>query len=166
LPAPHDVEALQLLKQYVQIRLDLTERTQSVTKLNSLIARSNDLQDKLWQQATEITAKNTGVLTALFGGALNEMFSNQAKRLAAFRARVPSIVFMALYVVAVIASAFAGYSSGLEIRRTRLPAYIMGALVAAVILLIQDLDRPDVGFVQTSQQPMIDVANRISGRLN
>jgi hypothetical protein len=36
--------------------------------------------------------------------------------------------------------------------------YAMGVLVVAVILLIQDLDRPGRGFVTTSQQPMIDVA--------
>jgi len=38
----------------------------------------------------------------------------------------------------------------------------MVLLVAAVILLIQDLDRPRTGFVKTIQQPMIDVANSIA----
>ena len=44
----------------------------------------------------------------------------------------------------------------------RLPIYLMALLVAAVILLIQDLDRPGTGFVKTIQQPMIDVANSIA----
>ena len=34
----------------------------------------------------------------------------------------------------------------------------MGFLVAAVILLIEDLDRPSTGFITVSQQPMIDTA--------
>jgi hypothetical protein len=38
----------------------------------------------------------------------------------------------------------------------------MAVLVAAVILLIQDIDRPSVGFVAVSQQPMIDTANAIA----
>jgi hypothetical protein len=37
----------------------------------------------------------------------------------------------------------------------------MGALVSAVILLIQDLDRPTEGFIRVSQQPMLDVAASI-----
>jgi hypothetical protein len=96
LPAPHDAESLKLLKQYVQIRLDLTARPSSKAQMNALIARSNELQDELWQQAMEITAKNAGILTGLFGGALNDLFGNQAKRLVAFCSRGPNIVFMAL----------------------------------------------------------------------
>ena len=44
----------------------------------------------------------------------------------------------------------------------RLPVYVMGALVCAVILLIQDLDRPTAGFISVSQQPMIDTAASIA----
>lgn len=35
-------------------------------------------------------------------------------------------------------------------------------LICAVILLIQDLDRPSTGFIITSQQPMIDTAAAIA----
>ena len=35
---------------------------------------------------------------------------------------------------------------------------IAGILTAGVILLLQDLDRPGVGFITVSQQPMIDVS--------
>jgi hypothetical protein len=69
---------------------------------------------------------------------------------------------MGLYGIAIIASAFTGYATGLEARRSRLPVYIMGALVATVILLIQDIDRPSTGFIRVSQQPMIDTAAGIS----
>jgi hypothetical protein len=34
----------------------------------------------------------------------------------------------------------------------------MGLLVAAVIFLIVDLDRPSAGFIRNNQQPMVDVA--------
>jgi hypothetical protein len=34
----------------------------------------------------------------------------------------------------------------------------MSVLVASVIMLIQDLDRPGAGFISVSQQPMIDTA--------
>jgi hypothetical protein len=38
----------------------------------------------------------------------------------------------------------------------------MGLLVSTVIFLVLDLDRPITGFVQVSQQPIIDAAARIA----
>lgn len=163
LPAPHNTEALKLLQDYVKVRLDITKLAPSPTELNGAIARSNALQEALWQQAKAVAAKdNKLVPTGLFIQTLNEMIDNQGKRLAALRNRVPSIVLLALYGVATIASGFAGYASGLEARPSRLPVYIMGMLVSAVILLILDLDRPSTGFITVSQQPMIDVAANIA----
>jgi hypothetical protein len=67
----------------------------------------------------------------------------------------------ALYGVAIIACIFMGYAAGMEEMRSRLPTYTMIALVAIVLLLIQDLDRPRTGFIMISQQPMQDVAATI-----
>ena len=164
LPPPHRAEVLKLLREYVQIRLDLTQRIPSPMELSAAIARSNELQEALWQQAKAVVGKdNAMVPTGLFIQTLNEMIDNQAKRLTALRNRVPNVVLVALYAMAVIASAFTGYTSGLEARRSRLPVYITGMLICAVILLIQDLDRPSAGFITTSQQPMVDTAAGISG---
>lgn len=163
LPEPHRAEVLKLLREYVKIRLDITQRPVSRNELIAAIERSNALQETLWLQAKAMAAKDNGMVpTGLFIQTLNEMIDNQGKRLAALRNRVPNIVLMALFGIATIASAFAGYASGLEARRTRLPVYIMGVLVSAVILLILDLDRPSAGFIEVSQQPMIDTAASIA----
>ena len=58
--------------------------------------------------------------------------------------------------------AFAGYGEGLEVRRVRIPIYVMALLLSTVILLILDLDRPTAGFIKVSQQPMIDTAASIA----
>jgi Na+/glutamate symporter len=68
-----------------------------------------------------------------------------------------------LYGVAIVAFTLAGYANGLlEEHRVRLPVYVMAVLVSAVILLIQDLDRPTVGSIRVNQQPMIDTAASIA----
>jgi hypothetical protein len=59
-------------------------------------------------------------------------------------------VLLALFAAAAVAHAFAGYASGLATRGSRLPVYITGLLVAALILLILDLDRPGAGFIDVS----------------
>jgi hypothetical protein len=91
---------------------------------------------------------------------------NQEKQLTAIRNRVPDIVMFALYAIATVASAFAGYAGGLESRGWRLPVHTVGVPVAAVILLIQDLGRPSTGFIMVSQQPMMDAAADIEAYPN
>jgi hypothetical protein len=163
LPQPHRTEVLKLLREYVKIRLDITQRPVARDELAAIVNRSNALQEALWQQAMAAAAKdNAMVPTGLFVQTLNEMIDNQGKRLAALRNRVPNIVMLALFGVAAVANAFSGYASGLEKRRTVFPSYIVGLLVTAVILLIADLDRPSVGFIDVSQQPMIDTAASIA----
>src|SRR6516225_2514409 len=118
LPAPHGAETLKLLREYVQLRLDVAQGTRSGLESDAVIARSNALHEALWQQAKVASAK-----------ALNEMIDHQEKRLTAIRNRVPNVVLLALYGIATVASAFTGYAGGLEARRSRLPVYTMGILV-------------------------------------
>ena len=162
LPAPHNTESVKLLKDYVQIRLDITRRVPSPAELSAAITRSSVIQEALWQQAKAVAATDNGMVpTGLFIQSLNEMIDNQQKRLTAVHNRVPNLVFLSLYGVAAVASAFAGYAGGLGKRPSRFPAYVMIVLVCAVILMIQDLDRPLSGFIAYSQQPMIDTAASI-----
>ncbi len=163
LPQPEGGEVLKLLREYVTVRLDITKRPVSRTELTTAIGKSNAIQEALWQQAKAMAAKDTGMVpTGLFIQTLNEMIDDQGKRLAALRNRVPNIVMLALFGIAAVAASFAGYGSGLEARRARLPIYLMALLLSAVILLILDLDRPTAGFIDVSQQPMIDTAASIA----
>jgi hypothetical protein len=54
-----------------------------------------------------------------------------------------------------------GYSSGLTRRRSPLTAVVLVVLLAVVLTLVIDLDRPRNGFIQVSQQPILDVMNQI-----
>lgn len=163
LPEPHNTETLKLLRDYVKLRLDMTQRVLTPAEFDTAVARSSQIQEGLWQQAVAVAAKNQELVpTGLFIDALNRLIDDQEKRLTAFRNRVPNIVLLALYGVAVIAGAFSGYAGGLGTRSSRLPTFVMITLICAVILLIQDLDRPSMGFITTSQQPMIDTAAAIA----
>jgi hypothetical protein len=142
LPETHRKEVLGLLRDYVNVRLDITQRPGTRDDLAAAIEKSNALQEKLWQQAMAVAATdNAMVPTGLFIQTLNETIDDQAKRLAALRNRVPNIVLLALFGIAIVASGFAGYASGLDVRRSRVPVYVMGLLAFAVIMLILDLDR-------------------------
>lgn len=151
LPEPHRKEVLKLLRDYVRVRLDITQRTPSLADLETAIKQSNDIQEALWREAMAISAIDQNMVpTGLFIQTLNEMIDDQAKRLAALRSRIPNIVLLALFGIAAVVCGFAGYTRGLEFRRDATPVYILGFLVTVVIILILDLDRPNAGFIQTS----------------
>jgi hypothetical protein len=163
LPEPHRAESLKLLQEYVKIRLEITRRPVSATELRIAIERSNAIQEALWQHAMATAAKDDRMVpTGLYIQTLNEMIDNQEKRLTAVRNQVPNIAVLALFVLAAIGSGFAGYESGLENRHSRMPNFITVLVLSGVVLLILDLDRPGTGFIEVSQQPMIDTAASIA----
>lgn len=163
LPAPHSTECIKLLREYVQVRLDITQRVLPPKENAAAIVRSRAIQEALWQQAKAIAVKDNAVVpTGLFIQALNEMFDRQEARHAVLLNRVPNTVLIALYGLAIVAGAFAGYAAGLDAQRSRLPIYTMGVLVSIVIFLIQDVDRPGPGLIAVSQQPMLDAAASIA----
>lgn len=158
LPAQESAESLRLLRDYVGLRLELLDKAGGRNSIDAAISRSNSDQERLWRVAKAAMAKDTGMAPIIYAQALNDMFDFQETRLVAFQHRVPRIVFLTLYAIAAIGLGFSGYASGLEKRRWRVPVYVVNILVAAVILLIQDIDRPDTGAVTVNQQPILDVA--------
>lgn len=163
LPAPHDGQTMTLLRAYVQLRLDITRRMPSPAELGTMIGQSNVIQEALWRQAKAVAAKdNAMVPTGLFIQSLNGLMDAQEKRLAAVRNRLPAVVVFALYGVTVIAIGFAGYATGLAAGQSRVPVHLTGVLVAAMVMLIQDLDRPGAGFIRVSQDSMISVAASVA----
>jgi len=84
LPEPHNTETLKLLREYVQIRLDITQRVPSPAEFDAAVANSNRIQQQLWQQAMVMAAKDSGIVpTGLFIQSLNEWIDDQEKRLTA-----------------------------------------------------------------------------------
>ena len=72
-------------------------------------------------------------------------------------------MLLGLFAIAAVASALAGYASGVDPNRTKLPGFVMAFLVTAIICLIMDLDRRSSGFITNTQQPMMDGGNHGSG---
>jgi hypothetical protein len=81
------------------------------------------------------------------------------ERLAAARNEVPSVIFVMLDGIAVIAFDFAGHGLQLANARCRGGMWIMAATVGTVIMLVADLDPPMAGFITADQQPRLNSIN-------
>jgi L-alanine-DL-glutamate epimerase-like enolase superfamily enzyme len=78
------------------------------------------------------------------------------------RDRIPGLFWGVLSLVALLAMAAMGYHGGVA-GTTRSPVTVAVAITfSAVIILIADIERPGEGWVNVSQQPMIDVRDWIT----
>lgn len=163
LPAPHGAETLDLLRAYTNSRIELGRTVPTEASLKAGLARAGELHEALWRQAMAAAAKDNGMVpTGLFIQALNQLIDMHEVRLTAYRSRVPPVVFGSLYGIAIVAMGFTGYAAGRGGGQSRAPGAVMAMLIAGVILMIQDLDRPGAGFIQASLLPLIDTAASIA----
>jgi hypothetical protein len=108
LPEPHNTETLKLLREYVQIRLDITQRVpspprSSMLRLPTPTKFNSSFGNRQWRWPRRIAGSCP---PASVIQSLNELIDDQEKRLTAVRDRVPNIVILLLYGVAMVAGAF------------------------------------------------------------
>ena len=106
----------------------------------------------------------TSIVVGLFIQSLNEVIDLHAKRVTAgLRNRIPGAIWVALFVVAGLSLAAMGYHAGLVATSRSLVVLAVALTFSAVIGLIADLDRPQEGGLQVSQQALLDLRHSMQG---
>lgn len=163
LPQPAQKPILDLLRDYTEVRIGLGIPFDPA-KQDKDIARSVDLQNKLWQQAMAVTAAAPQSLPAYrFVASLNEVNNIHERRITALRYHVPSAVMVVLVGIAMVAMGFTGYLAGGRGAKRHLANLIMAGTIATLILLIVDLDRPARGVIVVPTTPLIDALQGMQG---
>jgi hypothetical protein len=157
LPEPASSEIRELLQEYVPLRIRVSN-----DNLQEDIARSIAIHGELWTIA-EGVAKTTdqGDLVSLFLDSLNEVIEVHEARVTVGFSRVPQTVLLLLVGGSALSLGMVGYSAGLTRRRSLLSAVVLVIALGAVIAIVVDLDRPRDGFIEVSQQPLIDLQQKI-----
>jgi hypothetical protein len=150
-----------LLRDYVETRVDAV-RSGTVTEG---IRRSERLHDQLWTEAVALGEHHpTSIVVGLFVQSLNEVIDLHTKRVTAgVRNRIPGAIWVALGAVAVLSLAAMGYHAGLSGTSRSLAELAVAFTFAVVIGLIADLDRPQEGVLQVSQQALVDLHHSMQG---
>jgi len=159
IPEPHRTETRQVLRDYVQERLQYAgvEKVQGVRS-------SKELHNQLWTQAAAAGEKNPGSeVVALFIESVNKVIDLHAERvMVRERSRIPGTYWIVLYVVSIFALAAMGYHGGVA-GTARSPVMLAVAIAfSAVILLIADIDRPGEGGITVNQGAMIDLRDSMA----
>jgi membrane protein YdbS with pleckstrin-like domain len=159
LPQPYAAQSQALLREYVPLRVNVADRQQLATNF----ARSTELHAELWAIAEDL-ARTTpdSVVLGLYIDSLNETIDLHSTRATAIiYARVPETVLFVLIIGAALTMGMVGYSAGLTRRRSPLGAVVLVVVLAAVLTLVVDLDRPRDGFLQVNQQPLLDLQEQL-----
>lgn len=153
-----------LLKSYVQTRLDYYDAGIDQEKIRKSNKESSLLAKQLWDIAKE-SAKNSQslILDSLFIENLNRVIDLAEERQAALDNHVPETVIFLLLLVAAVGISFISYCYGLrENTRYHISTAVFAMLMAIVLLVILDIDRPRRGFVTISQEPLSRVLDEMN----
>jgi hypothetical protein len=70
---------------------------------------------------------------------------------------VPETVLILLIFGSALSLGMVGYSAGLRERRSVITALVLVVAMGAVLMLVVDLDRPQDGLINVSQQAILDL---------
>lgn len=159
LTEPHRSAVRGLLRDYVDARLRAVEPG----KLDRGITRSEELHSRLWEHATTAGSENpSSIVVGLFITSLNEVIDLHTKRLMLGAGnRIPGVIWVSLYFVAIVATAAMGYHTGLSGSNRSLAILALVLAFCAVMTLIADLDRPQEGLLRVSQQALINLRDSL-----
>ncbi len=160
LPEPHRAEIRDLLRQYVNVRLEAIR----LKRIEAAIARSEELHGLLWSQAVAAREKTSSpIFAGYFVQSLNEVMDLHTRRVTiGSDFRIPNAIWFVLYLMMMLSVASIGFYSGLTKpnRPLVIPAFIL--LFSAAMLLIADLDRPGSGWLRISRQALLDLQRTMS----
>lgn len=155
LPAPHPESVRTLLREYLPLRIASADPATIEAKMQ----RSLELHEELWARTEKLARERPdSPVVALFVESVNETIDLHERRvMAAVYGRIPATILMLLLLGAILTLATVGYSAGLTRRRSALTALILVSLLGAVNTVVIDLDRPQGGFLEVSQRPLLDL---------
>jgi hypothetical protein len=164
---PHKTETRRLLREYIGIRVQAPAVSQNVEQLQEWIRQAEAIQEKLWSHAAAIAeADRDSEIDSLFISALNEVIDVHTQRVVyATQYRIPFVVWVVLAFVSILAAAKVGFQFGLSGRRSLFANMSLALTFSAVIFLIHDLDRPHRGGLRVSQEPMIELQQKMAEQL-
>ncbi|RPJ45232.1 MAG: DUF4239 domain-containing protein [Betaproteobacteria bacterium] len=159
LPTGIQDEVQSLLRQYLDVRIQEGGVDATKPELHeSLLHQAKLMEARLWNHALKAVAQDDRVVTSgLFIQSLNELIDTSGTRTAALNRHVPEIVLFVMFTTIVLTTATLGYASGIAGHRVTLAAFVLVLLIALVVFLIIDLDRPRRGVIQVSHESMLSL---------
>jgi hypothetical protein len=152
LPEPQRSRTAELLREYVIVRRDFESQTLlNRPALDRQTQHTKAIQRQLWQVMLTAIQQNPTVVVTTYLQSLNAMIDLAERRLAEFENRVPSTVWLIIFLVAI----FQSFTIGFSLKRRFWFSLVMTPMVVAIVMaLVADLDSPHTGMIAIRQNSM------------
>lgn len=158
LPEPARTESRQLYREYIAMRLEALRPE----KARTAIARSEQIQDQLWALAEELGREDPTPTMSLYLSALNEVIDLHTNRLSAERDfRLPLPILLGLLGVSLLTMVLVGITDSYHEHRNRIALIVLVVILSLAFLLIIELDRSNTSLIRVSQQPLIELQQKM-----
>lgn len=167
LTEPHSSDVRKLLREYVDLRVNLAKEDlyHKPEKLQEAVSYSELLQDRMWSHAVAIAkADRSSLIDALFISSLNNVIDLQNSRLTVFHYRIPHIIWFALYFITILSMVMVGYQIGLSGKSSIKVGIVLALTFSTVVSLIADLDRTTEGYFKLNQQPIFELQKKMQAQ--
>jgi len=163
LDEPYRAQIRGLLRNYVDVRV---KAAAGKLDLGKAARQSEALHHSMWAVAEEVGRKDAGsITTGLFIQALNEVIDLHLKRVTVgIRNRVPPTIWATLYLLMFAGMVMMGTQIGLSGTRHIAMELALAISFSVVLFVIADLDRPQEGLINVSQQAMQELQTRLNAR--
>jgi len=149
LPQSYRDDTRDLLRHYIDARLDFDNAGLDAVRFNEATNRSKQIQAKLWADAVAVAQTDRTAIADSYVNSLTETTDLHDKRIAALENRIPISIWFLILSVSIIAM----FTRGLTLtRRFWLTLVLAPVTIAIVVALVADLDSPSTGLIRLDQR--------------
>jgi hypothetical protein len=153
LDAPLRDRLAELLRAYVDARVDFMKAGTDASRLDMTIDEASVREREIWDAVRQASRDNKGGANmSLIVPALNDMVNLKWKRRTMMDNHVPAPVLFLLFSVAAGAFVFIGFNYGLSGRRRYISSAFYAGLISLVLATIIDIDRARTGLIQIDEK--------------
>lgn len=159
---PHKTKVKQLLKEYVDIRLNVVKNAMDTDILKTTIVRSLEIHNLLWAEVSSIAKKEPNPNTGLLLQSLNSVIDmHEIRLMAALNNRIPGSIWLALLVISALTMMTMGAQAGLSKSRRLVAVVPLIMAFSALTTVVVDLDRPQKGMITVGQEAMTNLQSNM-----
>jgi hypothetical protein len=154
------------LRTYVDLSVAFAEAAHDDKALEAIGRQSSAIEFALSARVGAVARVEPNTANVALLTAVNDVINRRNDRNASLRIVVPAEVTLLLLFLCVVWGALAGYSYGIKGNRRRAAWAIFSLVIALVVYVTLDFDRPRRGFLrlQAGNQSMIDLREKLRPR--
>jgi hypothetical protein len=144
-----------LLQTYTKVRISAATNARTPEDELQIVKRTGELQNEIWDIASDIAKRSGDRVSALLLSALTEAFDNSVSQRAAFGKQIPTHMSRLLLITALLAILAAGVYFGTLRDRMLLMSTLLLLMFTGAIVLVADISLPYQGYIKVSSDPLV-----------